>query len=525
MGLRTTAMTCIAPFARARQRVAFVLLALLGGLVMPPTQAMTLVVQNDQVFATGPVTDDDYVKFKNALATPGLKAVVLVNSTGGDLWTGLAVSRLIRSQSLHTIVAGWCASACSIMAIGGVERFFSNAFPASLNQIGVHGAHDKLTKRVNPMMQPQIYAHYKLMLGERFKESVFQNALYNMSDSDAMMRVYESARNPRAEIWQCPSGQSPRSACHHIAGETALSLGLITQETLIPLNLPDEMQLRQTWLGVGLVNDESSIEQAMQSLAQAHCDSAACTELLVNRMHAASLHKAVAFAIEGSGFGYSYGASTSQAAGLRAIRECNLRRNRPPTLCDLKWINQSSIEPLVQLAIEQSKQAMQVLKPPTEAHHAEEEFGRGDPVRDTLRTVKLTELTPLSIDGVTTLSTQALVQRLLSENPPVLVDVHGAFQTLPGARVLLNGGFASETDQLTQAVQTRYQALLPLLAPDRRQPVVFFGEGRESWQAVNAAVRARRLGYEQVFWYRGGVAAWRAAALPTALTRVQAVAH
>ena len=35
------------------------------------------------------------------------------------------------------------------------------------------------------------------------------------------------------------------------------------------------------------------------------------------------------------------------------------------------------------------------------------------------------------------------------------------------------------------------------------------------WLSYNAALRLDALGYENLYWYRGGIAAWKAANLPT----------
>ena len=40
-----------------------------------------------------------------------------------------------------------------------------------------------------------------------------------------------------------------------------------------------------------------------------------------------------------------------------------------------------------------------------------------------------------------------------------------------------------------------------------------------------AALRARKLGYGQVGWYRGGMESWKAANLPMAMVVVRAVAR
>ena len=77
--------------------------------------AMTLQVVGKQLLATGPIGGDDYLKFKAALDSPTIDTVVLVNSPGGDLWTGLTVGRLIAEKGHRTVAMGQCMSACSII--------------------------------------------------------------------------------------------------------------------------------------------------------------------------------------------------------------------------------------------------------------------------------------------------------------------------------------------------------------------------------------------------------------------------
>ncbi|MND08271.1 hypothetical protein D3C83_307850 [compost metagenome] len=45
---------------------------------------------------------------------------------------------------------------------------------------------------------------------------------------------------------------------------------------------------------------------------------------------------------------------------------------------------------------------------------------------------------------------------------------------------------------------------------------MFFCVDTECWLSYNAALRAIRLGYSNVMWYRGGISAWSAAELPMA---------
>ena len=106
-----------------------------------------------------------------------------------------------------------------------------------------------------------------------------------------------------------------------------------------------------------------------------------------------------------------------------------------------------------------------------------------------------------------------------------MIDVGYDAQTLPGAQSLLYGGIAFDEAVRDQAYQARFEGLLKLLSPDREAPVVFFAKNREWWQGVNAALRAKRLGYTQVGWYRGGLDSWKAANLPLVPTVVRAVAN
>jgi rhodanese-related sulfurtransferase len=60
------------------------------------------------------------------------------------------------------------------------------------------------------------------------------------------------------------------------------------------------------------------------------------------------------------------------------------------------------------------------------------------------------------------------------------------------------------------------------MAPDRNMPLVIFCDSTVCWQSYNAALRAASAGYVNVYWYRGGVEAWRAAGLPTVTSVISA---
>ena len=119
--------------------------------------------------------------------------------------------------------------------------------------------------------------------------------------------------------------------------------------------------------------------------------------------------------------------------------------------------------------------------------------------------------TPTSIPGGSVINTQRLSSVYQSA---VLIDAwndrtHG---TLPGAiRMWAAGAPGNFGDQVQVGLR---QALAFRSGNNPRRPLVFFCAGVKCWESYNAALRALQMGYRDVYWYRGGVAAWKAAGLP-----------
>ena len=130
-----------------------------------------------------------------------------------------------------------------------------------------------------------------------------------------------------------------------------------------------------------------------------------------------------------------------------------------------------------------------------------------------LRTDNLSAPTPASIPGARIIFTGELARLLQQDlrDRPLLFDVLGAdnpHDTLPGTVWLPGAGRGSAFDD---DVQARLGALLSAALrdnPDRE--IVFFCSSPRCWLSYNAALRAARLGYRNVRWYRGGIEAWLA---------------
>ncbi|MBP5856757.1 sulfurtransferase [Marivibrio halodurans] len=124
--------------------------------------------------------------------------------------------------------------------------------------------------------------------------------------------------------------------------------------------------------------------------------------------------------------------------------------------------------------------------------------------------------TPMTVPGATTLLTSELLLRVQQPTPPVLVDVLGGdpHPTIPGAAWVKGGGLSG--DIFTPEREERFADTLETLTGGQMDRyLVFFCQDSSCWLSWNAARRAVVLGYTNVYWYRGGVTAWRAANLPT----------
>jgi rhodanese-related sulfurtransferase len=517
--------------------------------------AMTWQPVGDTLYATGPVVDTDFLAFKEAVATqPGLRTVALVNSPGGDLWTGLQIGRLITAQGLNTVSAGACMSACSILFMGGVERRYADTFKPGLTTIGFHGAHNRDTKKVDPQLQPQIFAFYKQRMGDRFHADIINQALYEMDDAGAFLRVPDPARVPSARPSHCRSINTPRAQCTSHATTDAVMLGIATHRELVALpQLPASMapltsvlfdraldtplkpvdewlhqlsggDCRPLWARSPAAPGSRPVAAAQGSGPPPNCDE------LAKRWNEAKGHKALALpaVAQADSFGYGWVSNrdTPAAAVLGAIYQCNHPRNRPARLCTPALLDVLDLQSFNTTASAQHATALASLRPPADTHYANEQFGGGFTQANGLRTTNLGDITPGSLQGIAVIHTQALAQQLTQPKPPVVIYTGGeTAQVIPGSQALIHGGNAFADPKGDAVFQTRFKNLLQLLAPNPAAPVVFYCAGRNCWHSVNAALRALALGYTQVQWYRGGLEAWATAQLPLAPVLVQAVAN
>jgi PQQ-dependent catabolism-associated CXXCW motif protein len=107
-----------------------------------------------------------------------------------------------------------------------------------------------------------------------------------------------------------------------------------------------------------------------------------------------------------------------------------------------------------------------------------------------------------TLDGSPFLSIDAL--RRSGSGTPTLV--------VPGSIYI---GYAGDYGTFEDTIQQRLrEELAGLTKGNLDMPLVFFCAGARCWESYNAALRAMKLGYTKVYWYRGGIESWRAAHRP-----------
>jgi rhodanese-related sulfurtransferase len=129
--------------------------------------------------------------------------------------------------------------------------------------------------------------------------------------------------------------------------------------------------------------------------------------------------------------------------------------------------------------------------------------------------------TPMTVPGARVISTRELnaaIQRGLLDGSAfvtidALKDAHA--KTIRNAKRVPDAGQPGNfDDSIQKQVRTR---LLALTKNNLNMPLVIFCEGAATcWESYNAVLRAEKMGFTRIYWYRGGLTAWTAAGLPRA---------
>jgi len=168
-------------------------------------------IDGETVILSGQVVQADCTSLTDLLAKTPVRRVVLTNSGGGNAHSGYCIGSLIREHGLSTTIRGRCASSCSRMWLGGVERTLDG--PNS--RVGLHGnyndsggissdAAQKLRTWI-PQYAPKV-------------DKALMEQWIRLPTNKWMMYFY----NDKAEL--CEHG-----ACKPVEGRNALNAGLATR--------------------------------------------------------------------------------------------------------------------------------------------------------------------------------------------------------------------------------------------------------------------------------------------------------
>jgi len=134
------------------------------------------------------------------------------------------------------------------------------------------------------------------------------------------------------------------------------------------------------------------------------------------------------------------------------------------------------------------------------------------PPQNVLQT-RLGSKTPTSIPGARVVTTVQLRNALQSGVRFLLIDAWDDTQheSIPGAvRIPYAGRPGSFDDNVEKSL---FQELSRRTGSNPGYPIVFYCAGSDCWESYNATLRAEAMGYSNVFWYRGGMTAWRQGAI------------
>lgn len=485
------------------------------------SHGMTLERVGKDLFATGPTVDQDFLQFRQAFAQGGIERLILVNGPGGDLWTGMQVARMVQKAKITTVTSGYCMSACSLIFMAGQTRAFGSGSLPRGTLVGIHGAHDQDSKRVDPSHMPQMYALYKQQMGDKFDAQVIHQALYDIKEAGGFLRIREVQRNQEKDRtpWFCSTGQTPLDQCLQHSGKDAFSLGVVTQTETVPVQLPASMKVQLGFFGQPLGEPVVDMHDRAKTLIEGLCKGLLlCKNIGQRTLHnylSANHNKAMAMGWGKIGYGVRWGEDDPGQAMLRALFNCN-HANNNPKLCRLVSVNEHEVLPLYDEASARAVDLLgQLQAPVSESIQAERDEPGASTTSQLRRGLALKGMTPKSLDGIDRWDTATLVQALRQPDRPVVIDAASFGPVIPGALSFINSGLAFEDDKLEQPYAERFGQMLRVAAPDLNKPLVFYCSASDSWLSANAAMRARQMGYTQVIWYRGGVNAWTQAGLPT----------
>lgn len=214
-------------------------------------------------------------------------------------------------------------------------------------------------------------------------------------------------------------------------------------------------------------------------------------------------------------------ASTGQQAARSALANCQKEALQP---CRVFNVSGVPYQQAYTKFSEDSGRALAAMNVPREVAYHLEAMDWGVKSTDVREGKILYHApTPMTFQEFKSISTAQLAQRMKGATI-TLIDARGFtdidLPTIPNAYSIDWAG-TLDGDDREPVLQRNFAKIMQLIVPDHATPIAVFCWSAQCWVSVHAAQRLHALGYTDVFWYRGGIEAWKAAKLPT----VTAVPH
>ncbi len=109
-------------------------------------------------------------------------------------------------------------------------------------------------------------------------------------------------------------------------------------------------------------------------------------------------------------------------------------------------------------------------------------------------------IVPDKISGIDTLSAEQVLETLISEQPPLLVDAR--------IRQDREYGYIESSINLPD-IDTNCQSLARTISKNKNKAIIFYCNGVQCGRSVISIKIARSCGYKNLSWFRGGFAEWK----------------
>ncbi len=221
-------------------RIRLALCAIALFLSAAPSSAATMrVAGTTQIIISGPILRSDVDQFQALLKdNPDINAVILYESPGGDGITMQRLSAIIRGHKFSTGVAGNCASACAMIFLSGVQRYFADLVPTSDTSLGFHGSYRPDGTLAGEGRLQMIKGMILTETGGKADPALIDRWTHLYPNNHFVRFSYPgkdgSPKGPT--VFECDGGQrgpTDYAPCQPILGKDALSMGIITSTQLL----------------------------------------------------------------------------------------------------------------------------------------------------------------------------------------------------------------------------------------------------------------------------------------------------